>query len=327
MTGTSIISATRIGLGDTRIPYLWSNAELAIALTEATVEACRRSYCYVTYPSQVAITGVSNIGFAASTKTISKATGGFLSAGGLSEINTFEMDDEITISGTLLNDGIKTISSVTDTAIVVKETLVDENNISAILEATRTVTRIPLRADVHTYKLHPQTLMVIRAKPDSLTYPLRQKTIWSLDADIRVCDYDLADYGLGNIYYDSWETLEGNVYAFLEENGFIRVISPPQSDDILWLVVARLPKIVFTDANLTLSPEVPTQYHNDLVDWIMYKAYSKPDSDTQDLVRAKTWLDSFERKFGLRPSAQTEMNRRRYPPNMRMRSRQFGFSG
>lgn len=327
MTGTSIISTARISLGDIRIPYLWSNAELATALTEATVEACRRSYCYVTYPSQVIITGESDISFAASTKTISKATGGFLSAGGLSEVNTFEIDDEITIASTLSNNGVKTISRVTDTAITVKETLVNESNVSAILEATRTVTRIPLRTDVHTYKLHPQTLMVIRARPDSLTYPLRQKTIWSLDSDIRVVDYDLGDYGTGAMYYDSWETLEGNTYAFLEENGFIRLISPPQSDDILWLVVARLPKIVFTDSNLDLTPEIPAQYQYDLVDWILYKAYSKPDSDTQDLVKAKLWLDSFERKFGLRPSAQTEQNRKRYPPNMRMRPRQFGFSG
>lgn len=328
MLGLDIIAYARNTLDDNVEPYKWKNSELALYLNDAGDEAARRSYCLICYPSLISITGTSNISFVAATKTISKPTGGFLYSGGQSEVNTFEIDDQITISGTVSNDGIKTISSVVDTQIKVLESLVDESNVSSKIEATRTMTRIPLKAGVHTYKLHPQTLMVIRARPDSLSYPLRQKTVWSLDSDITVVDYDLgsANYELDSMwYYDSWETLQGNTYSFLEENGFIRIISPPQIDDILWLVVARLPKIRFTDSNLNLSPEIPTQYHQDLADWIVHRAYLKQDVETQDMIKAKWFGDSFDKKFGPRPTAQTEMNRRRHPPNQRMRARQFGF--
>jgi hypothetical protein len=139
-------------------------------------------------------------------------------------------------------------------------------------------------------------------------------------------DYDIGFIDLDSIwYYDSWEILKDYPYAFMEENGFIRLISPPSTDDILWMAVARLPKITFTENNLNLTPDVPLQYHADLRDWILYEAYMKDNAETQDLPKATLYEKSFERKFGPRPTAQTEMNRRRYAPNMSMRSRQFGF--
>jgi hypothetical protein len=324
MTVQDTLNDARFQLDDEVAPYKWSDTELIRYYNRAREEACRRSYLYVSYPSAISITGNSNISFVITGSKIIKASGGLLSAGGLSEVNTFEKDDEITITGTTLNNGIKTIVSVTDTEIVTLESIVSEPNTSAIITATRTATRIPLRTGVHTYKLHPSTLMVIRAKPESLEYPLRQRTIWSLDAGILISDYD-ADY-VNTWYCSSWETLTGNMFAFLEENGFIRIISPPIEDDILWMAVARLPKIIFTTSDLSKTcTEIPLQYHNDLVDWILHLAYMKQDGETQDLSKAAFWEKSFERKFGVRPSAQTEMNRRRYPPNMKMRPVEFGF--
>ena len=328
MTNQDIITFTRDKLDDTVAPYKWSDAGLIRKLDDAQTEACRRAYLLINYPSVVKITGSSNISFDAATKKISKATGGFLSAGETSEANTFEKDDTITISGTVSNNGTKTIVSVSDTEIVVSETLVNELNVSAVIEATRTCYRIPITASKHTYKLHTKTLSVLRARIDSLDYPLIQKTVSSLDSDIVVMNTDIDIAGLDYFWsYSSWENLTDNPYAYIEDGTHIRIISPPTADDILWMIVARLPKKNFTGAvgDLLLSPEIPEQYHMDLSDWMCHLAFSEPDAEVQDLVRAAIHEKKFEDKFGKRPSAFTETNRRKLPANSTIRSREFGF--
>jgi hypothetical protein len=54
---------------------------------------------------------------------------------------------------------------------------------------------------------------------------------------------------------------------------------------------------------LTVSPELDEQYHQGLVDWMLHRAYSKQDSETLDLGKAKEHLARFEKRFGERPSA------------------------
>jgi hypothetical protein len=326
MIASEIIGYARNTLDDLIEPYKWSNLELTTYLNDAQDEAARRSHCIICHPSPISMTGSSDISFDATAKTITTSTGGFLSAGGLSEVSTFEKDDIIEVTGTTFNNRTFTIVTVTDTVIKTLEAPVDEDDTSAIIEDIRNVTRIPLRANVHTYKLHPKILMVLRARPDSSTYPLWQKTVQSLDADMRVVDYEVGTND-SFLNYESWETLTDNTFAFIEENGFIRIVSPPSNADILWLIVSRLPKLTFTDYNLKSSPEIPSQYHQDLVDWLVHRAYLKQDTETQDMTKAKLWEDSFTSKFGPRPSAQTEQNRRKFPPNQRMRSRSFGFGG
>jgi hypothetical protein len=322
MTNQEIINLTRYKLDDTITDYKWSDAELIAYLNDAQAEACRRTYLLVNYPSVVKVTGVNNISFALTGSKITKATGGFLSAGETSEVNTFEKDDTITITGTVSNNGTKTVVSVSDTEIVVSEALVNEANVSAVIEATRTVYRIPVNATIHTYRLHPKTVSVVRARLDSLNYPLIQKSLARLDNDINV----VADmsYDSYSWFYDSWENLTQSPYAFLEEAGSIRIISPPLADDILWMVTARLPKKEFSVSELALSPEIAAQYHSDLSDWMLYLAFSKPDSELQDLARAKYYEDRFTDKFGERPSTLTELNRRRFAPNMSTRIRELG---
>jgi len=324
MTNQEIINLTRYQLDDTEVTYKWSDVELISYLNDAQKEACRRAYLLINHPSIVKVTGSSNVSFDSATKKITKSNGGFSSGSAESEVNTFEKDDQITISGTVSNNGIKTIVSVSDTEIVVSETLVDESGTSAVIEAIRTVYRIPVNASIHTYRLHPKVLSVVRARLDSLTYPLRQRSLFSLDHDIAVVDIDI-NYDYYSWYYDSWEDLTGYPYAYMEEQGFIRIISPPISNDILWMIVSRLPKKEFTVSDLSLSPEIPEAYHSDLHYWMLNKAFSKPDAELQDLVRAKENENKFEGIFGKRPSALTELNRRRFAPNTSMRLRELGF--
>jgi hypothetical protein len=327
MTIGDILDFARFQLDDSEEPYKWSNQELCLYFNDAEAEACRRSHLLRAYPSVVSITGINNISFNATTKTISKTDGGFLSAGSTSELETFEADDQITISNTTSNNGIKTISSVTDTSITVVESLVDENNTSATIEATRTVTRIPITAGIHTYRTHPKLIYIIRSRLDSCDYPLFKKSLPDLDSGVLtgiVMDDDIiSQLGLG--YVVDWESATGTPVAYLEDTGRLRLVTTPTEDDILWMYVSRLPKHNITIKDLNKSPEIPEQYHMGLVDWILHLAYSKADVVTSDSTKAKDFEASFELRFGKRTSAKQEMNRRLYPRNSIMRPQEFGF--
>lgn len=96
---------------------------------------------YPYYPDDYVVEGSSNISFVAATKKITKAAG----------LSIFEQGDMINISGTTSNNGNVTVDTVSDTEIVVLETLVNENNTSAVLRRVEetvemSVARLPLTA-------------------------------------------------------------------------------------------------------------------------------------------------------------------------------------
>jgi hypothetical protein len=95
---------------------------------------------YPYYEATYVVEGNSNITFTALTKKISKATGG---------LSIFETGDEINVSGTTSNDNTFIIDTVSDTEIVILETLVDEADTSAVIRrieetANLSVIRLPL---------------------------------------------------------------------------------------------------------------------------------------------------------------------------------------
>lgn len=47
--------------------------------------------------------------------------------------------------------------------------------------------------------------------------------------------------------------------------------------------------------------EIAGAHHRRLVDWALYRAYSRPDADLQDAEKAGNALANFEAYFGLRP--------------------------
>jgi hypothetical protein len=57
------------------------------------------------------------------------------------------------------------------------------------------------------------------------------------------------------------------------------------------------------------SPEIPEQYHRDLIDYVCYLAYKKNGKKTLDLQRAMTHLELFTAVFGPRKTASIEQMR------------------
>lgn len=54
----------------------------------------------------------------------------------------------------------------------------------------------------------------------------------------------------------------------------------------------------------TDRPEINEAHHRHLVNWALYRAFLKVDSDTLDNARAANAYAAFERYFGLRPDAE-----------------------
>ena len=74
------------------------------------------------------------------------------------------------------------------------------------------------------------------------------------------------------------------------------------------------------------SPEIPEEFHMDLIEWICHLAYLKQDAETEDISRSNMYEEKFTQKFGPKLSAITESNRRRKPRNKSLRPKEFGFS-
>lgn len=76
----------------------------------------------------------------------------------------------------------------------------------------------------------------------------------------------------------------------------VLLVGIPQSNGTLNLTVERLP---LTDVNdMEDVPEIPARYHRNLRHWMMFRAYSKRDSETFSKEHAADCLALFEREFG-----------------------------
>lgn len=83
------------------------------------------------------------------------------------------------------------------------------------------------------------------------------------------------------------------------QRGILLVPSPAEAG-VLHLEVNRLP---MDSMESTGTPEIPEPHHRHLVDWALFKAFSKPDAETIDPNRAAQAESRFNAYFGLRKDA------------------------
>lgn len=98
----------------------------------------------------------------------------------------------------------------------------------------------------------------------------------------------------------------------------IKVYPTPRVEDeglILKLRVQRLPLVEFAlDAQgdpLDIAPEIPAEYHLELCEWAAYRALRNHDTDGENLPKATTHRNSFERAV---LDCREESRRRMIPP-------------
>jgi hypothetical protein len=157
-----------------------------------------------------------------------------------------------------------------------------------LIDSTDAMTIITVLSGIATYALDERVVRIIRAKISGGTEPLVKTSRRVLDAT-----------------YPDWENDSGTVRSWLpDDTNKITLYRKPNAAATLNLMVARLPvsPMLLVD-KLTQSPEIDTQYHLGLVDWMLHRAYSKQDAETLDKGKAKEHLERFIKRFGERPPA------------------------
>jgi hypothetical protein len=103
-----------------------------------------------------------------------------------------------------------------------------------------------------------------------------------------------------------WENQTGQPthYAVDYQTGCIRLYPSPVKEEDLRMTVKRLP---LKDIDSTRStPEIRKEWHQSLVHWMLYRAYSMQDSDMYDPRRSAIELSEFEKEFGKKTGGRNE---------------------
>ncbi len=157
-----------------------------------------------------------------------------------------------------------------------------------LIDQTSSLTSITISPGNATYAIDEKILIIRRAMMSDGTEPLVKTSRRVLDAT-----------------YSDWESDTGTVRSWLpDDTNKITLYKNPSLSGTLGLIVSRLPLASMLLADkLTDSPEIDTQYHEGLIDWMLHRAYSKQDSETLDTGKAKLHLARFTARFGERPPA------------------------
>jgi len=161
-----------------------------------------------------------------------------------------------------------------------------------LVDSTTTATsRITVVGATATYVLSTKVISVDRVKmvatSDPALHPVTRRNL------------DLTD--------PAWEAETGTPRSFiLEEVNTVKSITlypNPTSGGTLGLTVVRLP---IADMAVGDAPEIPEPLHKDLMNWMLYRAFSKQDTavnqdaKTVSLTKEKFYLAQFEKVFGER---------------------------
>lgn len=304
-----LLTEASIRLDDVNPPYRWADSTLVLYINEAEREACRRAdliidkttdlYCRIPliagnprYTTNAKVLRILAANYGArkrGTLTWTASTKTLSDSESEFLSSGFEAGDVIYISGFTngANNGEFSISSVVAGSIVVDDKT-DEDGATVVL-VNETAT---------------DAIVEVQKKE------LIKTTSFALDEN-----------------YSGWNSQVGEPAGYIQEENHELVLIPmPEYANTLSLTVVRLPAADMTLAlKDTVSPEIPEQYHLDLLDWVCYRAFLKDDADSQDIQKAKFYEESFTSKFGPRPSARTEIMRRRYPRSLKARPQSFGY--
>lgn len=171
-----------------------------------------------------------------------------------------------------------------------------------IVDSTTTaICRIAMVAATASYALDSRVLFIKRAKLSGRSLPLSRASHKDLDRSV-----------------PGWEDATGEPQAYvpdMNENEF-RPYPTPTTAATVSLTVIRLPLAdmalaVVSPTTAAVGPEIKACYHESLVFWMLYRAYSKQDTETLDKKKAADNLALFEAEFGKKSTAVDETWTRR----------------
>lgn len=299
MTLTEILVEARAKLNDQYVPYKWSDIELFGYANEAEREACRRANLIVdnSISDYCSITLVAGKSLYTLDGKVLRIRNSYI---GPSMTSTKLSWNSTTRTLADSSSGFLTAGFKEGTAITISGfTLLNNNGaftINSVVAGSIVVAENTMNTEI---------------AGDSVTVHAKQTPM--VETTREVMDTDVGD----------WQNSTGEPFAFIKEAGTEFLAYPiPIEANTVSLVVTRLPDIDMI--SLSSEPEIPEQYHYDLVLWMCKLAYEKADSDTLDLKKAIYYDEQFSNRFGDRPSARAEAFRRRNPKNGQMRWKEFG---
>ena len=149
-------------------------------------------------------------------------------------------------------------------------------------------------------------LCTIAVAPGTASYPLHAKLYeiasLRLESADRPCEPELVTREKLDRIAPGWRYLPAGAPRWaVQTDTRLRLVPAPATAGTLRLEAYRLPlKALSLDTD---KPEIHEAHHLHLVQWVLYRAFGKPDSDAHDPQRSKQALDEFERYFGPRPDA------------------------
>lgn len=173
---------------------------------------------------------------------------------------------------------------------------------------TTAVCEVPVVAGTAVYMLDPRILSVDRAKLDSQSVPLALSSTAAMDAGMggRPRDWRTSSGTYVGGIGGGWEGRSGTpTTAVLDAEGAgwkLTLAPAPNKDDTLRLQVFRLPLQPLSSDSDNI-PEIPARLHIRLVDWMLFRAYSKQDTETADPAAAARAEAAFTSAFGPRIDA------------------------
>lgn len=166
---------------------------------------------------------------------------------------------------------------------------------------------LALLAGQDTYDLHPSVFEVKRLS--LLGRPLNETCVEELDCDA-----------------PGWELRTGLPRWFIFEQASgaqpprVRLAPTPAMAEVAGLTVYRGALKELSADIPTARPEIPSRFHERLMDWVMHRAYLQQDAEVFDPSKAATSLALFAQAFGERPDANVQRKQRdKRPPVVRMR--------
>jgi len=150
--------------------------------------------------------------------------------------------------------------------------------------------QIPITENQGAYTLHPKVLHIAYAQ-------------FKAAGDTREIGLKVVTRDFLNRTESGWRSAPPGIPRFVVNDPGQRgvlLVPAPAVAGIVHMEVNRLP---MDSIENTDTPEIPEPHHRHLVDWALFKAFSKPDAETIDPNRAAQAESRFTAYFGLRKDA------------------------
>jgi hypothetical protein len=134
--------------------------------------------------------------------------------------------------------------------------------------------------------LDPRIMFVRRARIEGAR-PLARMNMQDMETD--------------NPYWQNAPAGTPRMFITDYQTGKLLLWPAPDEDDVLLLTVVRTPLEDMNDDED--SPEIAPRFHRSLRYWMMFRAYSKQDSQANDPKKSADALALFEQEFGKKSSA------------------------